>query len=718
MQEHQSAVTPSPDPTLTERIGTRIGSFLLTRHLASGGMSSVFEAVDERLGRTVAIKLLDHDQVSTLLRRRLLREAKLLSRLNHPNVCTLYEYLEGEHEDALVLERIEGRTLAEALAERLPKRQRLAIARETAEALAAAHSQGIVHRDLKLDNVMLTPDGRAKVLDFGVARELGELAELSATAGVLSGFDPQRTLEEVTRAGTVAGTLLAMSPEQARGEATTPASDMYSFGLLLQQLFSSRQPYPSGLLFHEAAQWVTEGRTQPAEIQDADLGALIEELKAPSPADRPPAAATVARLERIASRPVRRLRFAVATALVVCGLAAGVAYLRAVGTERNRAVAAERAAREALAAAEAARADQRKVLDFVVGLFEVSDPTSARVRAITVRELLDAAASEIATDRTLTVGVRGRLEETFGRIYRNLGLYPEARRMLEASLALRESSLGAEHPATVTSRFELATLDQLEHRPEAEAKLREVLAARERILGPDHLDVAAVLNRLAVSLGQAHRLPEARALLERALAIREQQLPEGDSVTVAMMSNLAIVFAQSGELERARELFERALTLREAILPADHPDLAVQREALAVLYAELGDPATSERLRRRALPVFEKALGPDHPTTLLSKSNLVAVLVELGRLDEAARLGPEVLAARQRVLGPDHPAVGATWGTLASLYEKQGDLARARAAVERQIAILVRAFPPDHPQILAAREQLARLERQPNLDLD
>lgn len=206
----------------------RIGPYRLARQLGRGGMGEVFLAWDERLGRRVALKRIRRDGPVGHKDERLRREARAAAQLSHPAVVQIYDLVEDASGDVIVLEYVEGRTVRELLAEGLPGLPLvLRLAREIAEGLAAAHAAGLIHRDLKAENVMVTPEGRAKILDFGLAKPC--IAE--------------RDSESLTADGLVLGTLHAMSPEQARGGEIDPRSDLFSFGVLLYELLTGRSPF-------------------------------------------------------------------------------------------------------------------------------------------------------------------------------------------------------------------------------------------------------------------------------------------------------------------------------------------------------------------------------------------------------------------------------------------------------------------------------------------
>jgi serine/threonine-protein kinase len=204
--------------------GTRIGSFEIAAKIGEGGMGEVYRATDTKLGREVAIKVLpeafaiDAERVA-----RFDREARTLASLNHPGIAQIYGIEDvlstGSGQagaKALVMELVEGPTLADRIVQgAMPVDEVLSIARQIAEALEAAHEQGVIHRDLKPANIKLRPDGTVKILDFGLAKAMEPAAALSPG----SSFSPTITTPAMTQAGLILGTAAYMSPEQARGKA-------------------------------------------------------------------------------------------------------------------------------------------------------------------------------------------------------------------------------------------------------------------------------------------------------------------------------------------------------------------------------------------------------------------------------------------------------------------------------------------------------------------
>lgn len=213
-------------------IGRKIGNFEIVEIIGRGGMGIVYLARDTKLNRTVAIKSLPGELVGgSTARMRLRREAKLLASLNHPNIAVIHDIIEQEEGAGyLVLEYVPGDTLAQRITRKPLKHQEaLLIAQQIAEAISAAHDKGVIHRDLKPGNIKITPDGRVKVLDFGLAKPADDRAVHNDST--------------ITRPGAIIGTPAYMSPEQARGRNTDHRTDIWSFGCMMYEMLSGRLPF-------------------------------------------------------------------------------------------------------------------------------------------------------------------------------------------------------------------------------------------------------------------------------------------------------------------------------------------------------------------------------------------------------------------------------------------------------------------------------------------
>ena len=224
--------------------GMRLGSYEITAQLGLGGMGEVYRATDTALKRQVALKVLPEAMAADVERlARLQREAEVLASLNHPNIAAIYGLEQTNGALALAMELVEGPTLADRIAERtIPADEALSVARQIAEALEAAHDQGVVHRDLKPANIKVRPDGTVKLLDFGLAKSV-EGDGTAAGTGV-TGISDSRMITSpamMTQVGMILGTAAYMSPEQAKGKAADKRSDIWAFGVILAEMTTGRR---------------------------------------------------------------------------------------------------------------------------------------------------------------------------------------------------------------------------------------------------------------------------------------------------------------------------------------------------------------------------------------------------------------------------------------------------------------------------------------------
>jgi serine/threonine protein kinase len=218
-------------------IGRTISHYEITEKLGEGGMGVVYKVRDSRLKRFVALKVLPPEKVTDAERKqRFVQEARSASALNHPNIVTVYDIDQADGVDFIAMEYVEGQTLGELIGRKgLKLNEALKVAIQIADALAKAHAAGIVHRDLKPGNVMVTADGRVKVLDFGLAK-LAEAGPVDREASTVTAMPS-------TELGVVVGTASYMSPEQAEGKKVDARSDIFSFGSVLYEMLTGRRAF-------------------------------------------------------------------------------------------------------------------------------------------------------------------------------------------------------------------------------------------------------------------------------------------------------------------------------------------------------------------------------------------------------------------------------------------------------------------------------------------
>ena len=718
-------------------VGKTVGHIRIIDSLGRGGMGEVYAGYDDRLERKVAVKAIGARlRLDAQSKARFLREARVLSQLDHPNICKIFDYIEGEENDYLVLEFIEGESLQRAVGEGLDKSQKLRIAEQIARVLVAAHEKGIIHRDLKPSNIMLMKNGEVKVLDFGLAKsakgagvegtpqeEMPEPAdeaaasfpvEEDAASPLAESLDATLTYERFrkfeapqptavpsfsfkTLHGTVMGTPLYMSPEQARGEPVSAATDMYSFGLLLQVMFSGRLPYEDTEDTASLIQKAGRAETMSVTGVSPDLAGLINRLKSYAPTARPTAVETAQILRRIREKPKRQLRKSIAAGLFALAFLAGLKYTVDLRRERRQAIQA--------------RDEVLAVVNFLVKLFVVSDPGEARGSTITAREILAKGAGEIERELREQPLTRARLMDTIGTVYRNLGLYKNAEPLVAGALEIREKSLGRDDLEVAQSLVSLATLElwQGKHR-EAEGHARRSLDIREIKLGRDHPDVAQSLLALGRIYREESKLGEALTLFQRCLAIREKFLGPNHPDVAATLSDLGAVHYVEGRFEEAEQCYKRALAIREAILPPDHPDIGSSLTSLADLYNWLRRYGEAEPLYQRALGIREKTLGAAHPDVANCLNNIAVLFYYQKKYKEAEAFYLRALEIRKKALGENHPDVADNIENLGILCAVMGRLNEADSFYKQAMKSYEKSFGPEHPELVRCLNNMGSLE--------
>lgn len=258
-------------------LGRNFGPYTIQEQLGAGGMGEVYLAEDVRLGRKVALKLLDPAlSGDSEWRTRFLREARLASGLDHPNICTVHEVGESHGRQFIAMQYVEGQTLKQVISEQhLSLESVLSIGLQVADALALAHQQGIVHRDVKSANIIITPRGQAKVLDFGLARSVEHADGEHET--------------HLTVTGAVMGTPASMSPEQARGERADHRSDIFSFGVVMYEMATGRAPFIGGSKADVISALLKERQTPAVELNQeipVRLSGVVDRALAKEPSER------------------------------------------------------------------------------------------------------------------------------------------------------------------------------------------------------------------------------------------------------------------------------------------------------------------------------------------------------------------------------------------------------------------------------------------------
>jgi tetratricopeptide (TPR) repeat protein len=500
-----------------------------------------------------------------------------------------------------------------------------------------------------------------------------------------------------------------MSPEQARGEQVTTASDLYSYGIVLQELFTGKGAYLPGLSPEEQLAKAKEGETVAVTDLDPALTALINRLKSPAAAVRPTAVDVVEWLDRIEAAPYKRRRrilvWAAATLLAV--VAVGMSY-QTWRIHRQAQRIAEEAARANREAASA-----KEVSEFMVKVFEVSDPGQGRGETVTARELLDHAAKDIGGRLTDQPLVKARLELTLAHAYESLGLYQPALSLAENSLALRRAQLGPADPVLAESLFQLGEIHFLRSELDQSAPLLQSAAdILEKSLGPESPALAQTLSTLADVYQNQGKIADAEQLHTRALKIYDKVLPGGDANVAVTLGDLAYLEYKQAKYAEAEPLFRRAIATYEKTVSPDDPRLAIALSQLGGLYRDQGNAELAEPLFLRSIAIQEKVLGPNHPFLALRLDGLARIYTDERKYAPAEALLLRAVSIQEKALGPNHAWLAQSLYNLALIYRDQGKIAQAEAFGRRTVSIYESARGPESLDVAAGLVLLAELDLQ------
>jgi tetratricopeptide (TPR) repeat protein len=583
----------------------------------------------------------------------------------------------------------------------VPLAQRLEIAAQVAEALAAAHSVGVLHKDVKPANVLIAPGRggapRSQLTDFGIGMLLER--ERLAEAGITF----RTELIETGTAGSGAGTLVYLAPEILEGKPVTLQADVYALGVLLFQLVVGdfaralapgwERDVPDELLREEIAGAV-DGNPQ---RRHADALRIAERLRDLDSRRARRAAELEERREaersRLALARGRRRRRALAATAALSLAFAGAMALQA----RRIAREADRANREAETA--------QRVADFLVGIFQVSDPGEARGNSVTAREILDRGAIRIEAELAGAPLLQARLLAEVARVYQRLGLYAASEGLSRRALGALGDDAAPDDPLRLRLLHDLASNYWFWARwDDAEATYREVVEGRTRSLGPDHPDTLAARSDLASAYMRMGRSQEAERLSLEVLAA-----PDGASNAVAI-GNLAEIYASTGRFEEAEAMAKRLVALVEERHGRDHPDALAAQGYLARVYVEQGRLAEAEQRYLSALADARRILGEDHPETVALRYELATVYGAQRRLDEAEAELRGVLAHDRALHGEAHPLVADERRALACVLLGAGRREEALGLLRENVAH-GHPLEPTHGSCAAFREdpEVARL---------
>jgi len=688
------AGAPEPDGSAATdeiEVGKTIGRFMTLRRLGEGAMGVVYTGYDVDLDRKVALKVIRAEVFSAALRERLLREAQALAKLSHPNVVQIYEA--GRHHQRLfvAMEYIDGQDLRRWLeAGRRPWPVVLSTICAAGRGLAAAHAIGLVHRDVKPDNILVGADGRARIADFGLVRSVEDdpTKDITATDHLIESVKREtgsgsRSARHLTQEGRSIGTPAYMAPEQHHGLRVDARSDQFSFCVTLYEGLYGVRPF-TGATIEVLRDQVERGQIRPPPAGSAVprwIHRLLLRGLDPAPSERWPT--MTALLDALASDPGRRRRTIVgivAAATLVGGGAYALASAQAEDALRCH------GARELEGVWDE---DRRAALATAWASNDGALTTETLPR---VRSLLDTYAERWTDQHNHTCETHRRGETSPLLLDRSMACL---RRRHQALSALVQVLL-EDREGTLTSAVEAATsLPRIEHCGDAEALLAAVPPPEDHVRATE---VEAIRDELA----RAHALESAGRYVD-GLALVDGLVPRVEAVEYAPL--VAELHLQRGRIHLWSTDFAAAdIELHKAfVLGLGARADGVAAEALIRWIFIKGDGLNQPREALNWEPVAQAMVRrlPEHEElAVLLANNTGAVLESIGALEKATTSYREALEGWVRTVGSDHPQTLYSRANLGLVLLKQGRCVEGQQAIEGAIAGMLTTLGASHPILL------------------
>ena len=676
----------------------QIGPFVVLRKLGEGGMGVVYlcKRAAEDFEQLLAVKRLNATMDSELAHHRLRVERRVLASLRHAHIAQFVDG--GEDRDGapfVAMEFVDGEPIDDYVqSQDLPREDRVRLFLDLCGAVQFAHRNLIIHRDIKSANVLIQSDGNLKLLDFGIAKLIG---------------DDRQGVDETVM--TVAGAMTPhyASPEQIRGEAVTPLTDVYSLGVLLYELLSGHRPYDIQTRRPTEVEKII-CLTEPAPPlptargRDGDLNSIVAKAMHKEPARRYQSAGQLAddlqrwlegravearpdsaayRLSVFARRHPLGLGLSALIAVMLVGFSGAMAW-----QAHQLALERDLSAREAAVATETA--------EFLIGLFEVSDPRVTNPADVRARDLLDQAAEELPEALASDPLMRAQLMHVIGLAFANLGEDERGTELLAQALELREQHAGADSAELADSRNRLGNVHRrygrlqqaesllvqaLEWREgqgivdhdladsynnvgllqndlgwyeRAEDSLRHAIDLHRQAGGEDTTRVAAPLHNLALSLRRQERYQEAREAALESVAIKKS-IEWSQSSLAATLAVLANTERDLGMLDSALAHSEESLALRREVFGDNNVRITSGLVTHGRLLADLGRQAEGLAMMRQAIALHEAAGSLDDYRAADPQRSLASLLKEMGEGEEAAYWGLRALEIAERELPESSP---------------------------------------------------------------
>lgn len=727
-------------------IGSLIGHFQVTGKIAEGGMGSVYlgKRADNSYEQNVAIKLLHARLFSNQAIERFQRERQILADLDHQNIARL---LDGGTTNQgipfLVMEYIDGKPLTTCIEnDEQNFQQLLSIFLQVCDAVEYAHQNLVIHQDIKAENIMVTAEGRVKLLDFGIAT-IDDNDE---------SLDKQKTTQAMTPE--------SASPEQVAKQNITTSTDIYSLGVLLFKLLTGKSPYQGHFKNIETLSRAIQTLrpklmsevVESAKVKSllkGDLDAIAQMALEKEPARRYPSASALAddirnyfrklpvkarpqtpiyQISKLATRFPKTLSFG--GAAFVAFVATVLFYTFEVSKQRDL-------AQQRLQTAQ-------QVSDFLVDVFSISDPIESLGNRVTARQVLDQGATRIEATLSNQPDIQHELNHTIGRVYLSLGIVSQAQAILSKEQNYREQRVTEDPQALVRNYKELAKLYFLRGEyNQYDAILQKALQIQHEMTGPDSLEIAEILLAMSKSAEERGHLQQARSLHDKGLSIQRQHLKEDSKqiidtliaqnlllasegnytgaiqgaqrvhqlilktygelhpVTAQSYSDWGYFVDQIGEFETAKDLLLRALEIDRQIYPESHPVIAGDLLDLGSTMSFIDEQQGIDYLQQ-VIDMGRESMGEIHPAIGIAHNDLAAIYAQQKQVKESEFHYLEALRINNQIFDEVNPEIATNHSNLGVLYLRNGRLAESEYHLFKAKALREQLFGGAHPHLAAS----------------
>lgn len=701
-----------------ETIPKKIGHYFIKKTIARGGMGEVYlaERINEDFHKKVALKIIRNEITSKEQAARFEKERMILSSLNHPNIGKLLDG--GISEDGrsyFVMEYVDGMPITTFCQKHTcDLKKRLKLFRQLCEAVQYAHSNFIVHRDLKPDNLFVTPQGNIKVLDFGIAKILND--------------DVSPKQLESTGATRQILTYKYAAPEQLTAEPVTTATDVYSLGILLFQLLTGQHPFTFREKNYSEIEYIIRNQTPPvpsqigkkdSNLSDSELDSIVLKALNKRPEDRYQSAQhmlddiiryqedkpILAREGKTIYRSVKFIKrnsvpFFSAAAIIFSAMIFLFLYTIEIKNERE------------IAKLQAQKAEQASAI--LIDLFEANQPGQTEAENFTVTSLLELGESK-ADNLEGFPELKGTMYSVIGQIYRNIGQFEKADKLLRASLSIFKNHYGDTHAESVNTMDQIGLL--LINKGEfdrADTYLTKTLTIRRNHHPDSPVALTQTLNSLALANRRKGNFDEAESLYRQAYELRADNLGKEHPHTLESLSSLAVTLHNKGKYEQAEFIYRDLIDKRKRVLGDKHPDYATNLSSLGALLMNIGEYEESQHVLEEALKIRSSQLGKGHPAVAITLNNLGMISKDMGQLDQAEEYFRDALSIRKATLGEDHVNTAISYFCLADLMLKKKFPESALAYIKKAQSVFKTNLPERHSFIVRSELRLGSIYAEMN----